>query len=533
MATGEDARRTIHEGDPYLYGSAQWASKADLAARGFGTGGRILLGYRPAEAGEQNGYPVTYGGERHLLTVAPTRSGKGVSAIIPALLDHAGSALVVDPKGENAIVTAEHRAVAGRQNIHLVDPWGKATGVLGLKPSRFNPLDMLDPASPDLVEDALLVADALVMPHGHGDPFWSDEARAMIMGFILHVVVDPQEEGRRTLGRVREILNLGPKDFYSLVAGEFAEEENGAQRLVRPGMAQSGSELVRSAAARILQKSDRELASVVSTAQQNTHFLESPLIRESLSRSDFRFEELGRGDTTVYLVLPVDRLNTFGRWLRLLVSMAITAMARLERKPEIPVLFLLDEFAALGRLEKVEEAYGLMAGFGMQLWAIVQDFSQLKGLYQARWQTFIANAGVIQCFGTRDWETAQYISNLCGVETVEQISEATAQKRQGLFFANPAYRAQEDVVTGRRLIMPDEVMTMHPGTQILVLANSHPAECFKTLYFLDRRYRRDGGDAPVFRVHPAHRQRPLPRPVSFTAKGVNIGRELEAWLMPG
>ncbi|SMP82292.1 Type IV secretory system Conjugative DNA transfer [Novosphingobium panipatense] len=48
-------------------------------------------------------------------------------------------------------------------------------------------------------------------------------------------------------------------------------------------------------------------------------------------------------------------------------------MARSPARPERPVLFLLDEFAALGRLEPVERAMGLMAGYGLQLWPILQD----------------------------------------------------------------------------------------------------------------------------------------------------------------
>src|SRR5216684_3014130 len=43
-------------------------------------------------------------GEGHILTVAPTRSGKGVSAVIPNLLDHPGSIIATDPKGENFAV---------------------------------------------------------------------------------------------------------------------------------------------------------------------------------------------------------------------------------------------------------------------------------------------------------------------------------------------------------------------------------------------------------------------------------------------
>ena len=116
---------------------------------------------------------------------------------------------------------------------------------------------------------------------------------------------------------------------------------------------------------------------------------------------------------TVYLILPADRLKTFDRWLRLLIQQAITVNARnILVKPEKPVLFLLDEMASLGRLSMVEQAYGLMAGFGMQLWGIVQDLSQLERIYGSGWQTFISNSGVIQYFGSRE-KSRRNISRRC------------------------------------------------------------------------------------------------------------------------
>lgn len=48
--------------------------------------------------------------------------------------------------------------------------------------------------------------------------------------------------------------------------------------------------------------------------------------------------------------------------------------------PDGPILFLLDEFAALGCLEVEERSMGLIAGYGLQLWPFLQDFSQLKAL---------------------------------------------------------------------------------------------------------------------------------------------------------
>ena len=90
-----------------------------------------------------------------------------------------------------------------------------------------------------------------------------------------------------------------------------------------------------------------------------------------MSRSDFRFADFKAGTVTVFLVLPPERLATHASWLRLLVAQAINAMARSPIRPAAPELFLLDEFAAFGRLEAVERA------FGLRPWPMLQNKHQL------------------------------------------------------------------------------------------------------------------------------------------------------------
>jgi len=522
---------SIFQRDLQIHGSAEWGTRPYLNKRGYGPHGALLLGYGlPIHEGE-GAWPVTYGGARHLLTVAPTRSGKAVSASVPAILSHKGPMVVIDPKGELAMMTARYRRDVLGHDVYIADPWNIACPQLDMKPARFNVLDWLNPDNDDFVEDALLIADALIMTHGKTEPFWPDEARALIMGLILYVCSTLSEKKNRNLGRVRELLNLGEKEFAAFVGGEFEQDENKKWHLVKPGMAQSPNKHVRAAAGRISGKADKERASVMSTAQQNTHFLESPRIQASLSQSDFDFRQLENGKTDIYLVLPAGRLTTYSRWLRLLLNVAITAVSRFERKPEPPVYFLLEEMGALGKLDVIENAYGLMAGYGMQLHCVAQDLSQLSDLYGSRWQTFIANSGVIQIFGTRDLMTAEYVSKLCGVGTVESLSQNTAELRASLF-SSPHALTREDMVQSRPLITPDEVMTMHPAAQVLILANSHPVSCFKTAYFLDRRFRHKNGK-PFFDVHPHYRNKPQPKAYDFTSPKVNVGRILDEYITGG
>jgi len=448
------------------HGSAQWADADHLRQNAVTDGVGLVLG--TYDDGEVE-LAISYPGDRHLLTVAPTRAGKGVSAIIPNLLTYEGSAFVIDPKGENTMITAERRRDGLGQKVHVVDPWGLTEATTGIAPACFNPLDWIE-SETDMGERAMILADSLVVPPpgGSKDPFWDEEAKSLLTGLILYVATDPLERGQRHLGRVRDLLMLPPVAFGKLMGR----------------MLESPQPIVVGTAARTISKEDKLLSNVLSAAQSHTHIFDSQRLRESLSRSDFRFEDLKQGKTTVYLVLPADRLGTFGRWLRLLVQQAIAVTAQnIEAMPDKPILFLLDEMASLGRLSMVEQAYGLMAGFGMQLWGIVQDLSQLNHIYGNGWQTFIGNSGVLQYFGSRDQKTADYFSALCGVRTVNTLSSTFAQAVQGGTTTTSIGEAS------RKLAMPDELMRLHEGAELLLIENLNPIVARKLVWYRDEPYR--------------------------------------------
>lgn len=272
--------------------------------------------------------------------------------------------------------------------------------------------------------------------------------------------------------------------------------------------------LISRAANRFLGKADREAASVLSNAQRHTHFLDSPRIAKCLARSDFAFSDLRHRITSVFLVLPPNRMDAYSRWLRLLVSQALQDIARdaeaatgapaalsaPEEAPDAsptlsgapvahqsatgrlrsPTLFLLDEFASLGRLEAVERAMGLMAGYGLQLWPILQDMSQLRDLYGDRANTFIANAGVQQVFGVNDFETAKWLSQMIGQET-SRFQTDSFKPGDGPSFSNH--------LTGRDLLTPDEIMQMPPNVQLLRVQGQPSALAQKLRYYADPEFR--------------------------------------------
>jgi len=92
---------------------------------------------------------------------------------------------------------------------------------------------------------------------------------------------------------------------------------------------------------------------------------------------------------------------------------------------------------------------GLMAGYGLQLWPILQDTRQIKDLYDEQAGTFIANAGMQQVFGVNDFETSKWLSQMIGQETAGFLTDSF-KPSDGPSFSNNH--------TGRDLLPPDEIM---------------------------------------------------------------------------
>ena len=460
MASGADAYFGL-TGDSH--GSARFANRKELKKLQREDG--LLIGRNP-----HTGRLLHYDGPAHLITLAPTRAGKGVGTVIPNLLAAERSVLVIDPKGENARIAGEARQRFG--TVHVLDPFE----VSGHPSAAYNPLDRLTPDSLDLGEDAASLTEALVMdPPGQvTEAHWNEEAKAILGGLIMFCVCH-EDRDRRSLATVREYLTLPPEKLRALLELMQDSDEAGG--------------LIARAANCFLGKADREAASVLSNAQRHTHFLDSPRIARCLARSDFAFSDLRHQITSVFLVLPPNRMDAYSRWLRLLVSQALQDIARdaealtattgahsASQRLSSPALFLLDEFAALGRLEAVERAMGLMAGYGLQLWPILQDMSQLKDLYGDRAGTFIANAGVQQVFGVNDFETAKWLSQMIGQETAGFQTDSF-KPGDGPSFSNN--------LTGRDLLTPDEIMQLPPDRQLLRVQGQATAIAQKLRYYTD------------------------------------------------
>lgn len=389
------------------------------------TAGGVLIGMRD---------------DRHMFTCAATRTGKGRGVIIPNLLCYGGSCLCIDPKGENANRTAGWRHAGLGQQVKILDPFGVTEARLSAFRASFNFLAGLTLDNPTIVEDAGLIADALVVADSK-ESHWTETARDFIEGVILHVVTSPDfAADERHLPTVADLISGRRMELADLLT-EMISNSCLSGRIV--------------AAARALsEKHDAEQAGVVSTARRNLRFLNYDAIRNACSRHDFNLEDLKRQQMTVYLCLPALRMESCARWLRLFVNLTLGAMERVPTPPPTPVLMLLDEFPVLQHMKELETAAGLLAGLGVKLWPISQDLTQLKQLYEKRWETFLGNSGVLQFFGPADATTLDWISKRLGQTTLTVVNQGALSHEQRNAHGASGRGEQQQTVS---LLTPEEV----------------------------------------------------------------------------
>ena len=395
--------------------------------------------------------PVGYNGSIHMITIGPNGSGKGMGLIVPNLAEQRRSILIIDPKGEAAAITARKRAEFG--TVKIINPFNVlADQRPHLRSTGFNPLAALDPDDDNFADDCAGIGQALVKePPGSDGAFFGGSAQDLVTALVMHEKLLNRDSA--SLANVRRMLT-------ERFGGDERSGPLGLARTIYE-MSESPYEPLRAKAGRFMSGS-RSSMDIISTAINETRFLDSPPIQRDLSGADIDWNLAKNEIVTVYLILPADRLETHANFLRLVVTSALRSLLRSPPGKKLPpVLFMLDEFAQLGYLPPIENAMGIARGFGVQLWPFIQDLNQIKALYKDRWQTFIGARGMLTAFAPQDMFTADYLSKLCGQKTEIVKSGSENRDGKGGRQGSISYAPQ-----GFPLFRPEKLMAMPPGQML-------------------------------------------------------------------
>ena len=500
-----------------LHGSARWAEEKEIRTMGYFEGKGVYVGgWLKKYAGVAllartlRGKPdevqlyLRHNGPEHILVFAPTRSGKGVGLILPTLLAWEGSSIVLDIKGENWALTAGWRKSQDQVVLRFdpSDPSGAS--------AAFNPLEELRLDTMMAIPDVQNMAAMLVDPNGKGlEDHWSKAAFAMLAGAILHcaIMVRHSQGNTATLydlscmlaDESRTIKDLFKERVETPHAKLLQEIFPGAEG---PDFGVKAHIFIASSAREMLNKAENEASGVVSTALTNLALYRDPVVALNTGHCDFRIHDLMNHEKPVnlYLVISPADIDRMRPLLRLMVDMIVRRIcAKMEFADgsskagyKHRLLLLLDEFTSLGKLPIMEKALAYIAGYGGKVYIIVQDITQLNGVY-GKENALMANCHVRIAYAPNTIETAKTLSDMTGKTTVVEEKVSLSGSRTG-HMKNASVNVTE---TARPLLTPDECMRLpgpekdsqsrviKPGDMLIFTAGQSPIYGRQILYFFD------------------------------------------------
>ncbi|MBO9126482.1 MULTISPECIES: type IV secretion system ATPase VirD4 [Rhizobium] len=441
------------------HGTARWAGSGEMKHAGYLRRYSHVTGpiFGKTCGPRWFGSYLSNGEQPHSLVVAPTRAGKGVGVVIPTLLTFKGSVIALDVKGELFELTSRARKSSG-DAVFKFSP---------LDPERrthcYNPVLDIAALPPErrFTETRRLAAN-LITAKGKGAEGFIDGARDLFVAGILSCI----ERGTPTIGAVYDLF-AQPGEKYKLFAQLAEETQNKEAQRIFDNMAGNDTKILTS------------YTSVLGDGGLN--LWADPLVKAATSRSDFSVYDLRRKRTCIYLCVSPNDLEVIAPLMRLLFQQVVSILQRSlplwDERHE--VLFLLDEFKHLGKLEAVETAITTIAGYKGRFMFIIQSLSALTGTYdEAGKQNFLSNTGVQVFMATADDETPTYISKAIGDYTFQARSTSYSQAR--MFDHNIQISDQ-----GAPLLRAEQVRLLDDNYEIVLIKGQPPLKLRKVRYYSD------------------------------------------------
>ncbi|WP_373991707.1 type IV secretory system conjugative DNA transfer family protein [Duganella sp. BuS-21] len=454
----------------YLHGSARWANLRDIRAAGLIPGApswrQLFTRIPSASHGVYVGawidrkgrtHYLRHDGPEHVLTYAPTRSGKGVGLVVPTLLSWSRSAVITDLKGELWALTAGWRQKHARNKVLRFEP-AAASGSL-----CWNPLDEIRIGTEHEVGDVQNLSTLIVDPDGKGlETHWQKTSQALIVGVILHALYKARAEGTPATLPAVDAMLADP----NRAVGELWME-----MITYAHVDGKSHPAIGSSARDMLDRPEEEAGSVLSTAKSYLALYRDPIVARNVSKSEFQIKDLMNHDVPVslYIVTQPNDKARLRPLVRIMVNMIVRQLAdqmtfkdgRSVAHYKHRLLAMLDEFPSLGRLDIMQESLGFLAGYGIKCYLICQDINQLKSRETGYGhdESITSSCHIQNAYPPNRVETAEHLSKLTGQTTVAKEQITTSGRRTSALLGQVSRTIQE---TQRPLLTVDECLRM-PG----------------------------------------------------------------------
>lgn len=442
------------------HGTARWATVPEMKRLGYLKKHKDILGAVFAKTAnpDEDGLYFTNSKQPHSLITAPTRAGKGISVVIPSLLTFNGSVVALDVKGELFEHTSRARRAKG-DKVYKFSPLADDG-----RSHCYNPLDdiVAAPKHRRFTEARRLAANFIVA-RGKGAEDFIGGSRDLFAAGVMLVI----ERGTPTIGAIFDL---------------FSENEDKQTLFVNLGT-ETKSREAKAIFIKMAGNSDKTISAYTSILEDGGLGLwADTLIKSATEKSDFNVTQLRSKPASIFLIVNPNDLETLAPLMRLIFQQIVSSLqSNLPTKEEMfEVLFVLDEFKDLGKLETIESAITSIAGYGGRFMIIVQSLSNLTTLYGADGkENFLGNSGVQAFMATNDSDTPEYLSRAIGDFTRKSRTKSWSTRE----LTGSSIQEREE---GSRLIRPEQIRVL-PDNEMLILVKGQSAMRLTLIrYFEDK-----------------------------------------------
>ncbi|WP_267224919.1 type IV secretory system conjugative DNA transfer family protein [Dyella silvae] len=464
-----------------LHGDASFAELSDLKKAG-------LLTRTPQSIliGKYKGRHLWLGGAQHVITIAPTRSGKTTSLAIPVLLTYQHSMVALDLKGELRKATSGQRHAMG-QRIVVWAPYDDQG-----RTHRFNPFTLLaDMDAGKRLGEVQTIAAILYPDEAGKDPFWTSQSRAAFTAFasFMFEAWDQWERGGPTsdlnvvesFPSFERILRLssGTQGQTTLQMLQTIVNDTTTFAFVSPQ--------TRTVFSNLAGLAEQTFSSVIATMQAPLQQFLSPMLAAATNATDFDITALRKQPTTLYVDIPTNKLDESGKLLNIFFSSVIgnNLGKQLGEEPDLKyqMLMLMDEFTAMGRVDVWAKRISISASYGVRDLCIVQSRAQLRSTYGDNdAQNFITNHGAQIVFTPREQGDANEYSEMLGYKTIRKENRSRSSG-SGSSQVSVSYSEER-----RALFLPQEIKELPQDDELIFFEGCKPIRAQKNWFFKDKTF---------------------------------------------
>ncbi|MGG1021098.1 type IV secretory system conjugative DNA transfer family protein [Bacillus paralicheniformis] len=416
---------------------------------------------------------------RNVYVVGSSGSAKGQAFVINNIINNRRETIIVtDPKGELFHLTSDIKRDQGYK-VYQID-------FLNLKGNRYNPLDYV---TNDF--ESIKIATTISQNSGKDvkQDFFFNTAKDLLTGLIIYVTSDKKMFPKPNISKtVKGLFNKisADEEFLKNLCEEIGEDHPSYQYFMDASVATGNTR-----------------TSILQSFAQQTGIFSLGDVARLTEDSDINFYDLQEEKSILYVKIPVTD-NPVPALTATFFDQLIDTLYHIGdqngSKLKIPTIFLLDEFANIGKLNKYDNVLSTCRGYELSMVTIVQDFAQMEKVYSKEMSRIIANNHDTTLFlRTKDTETAKYFETLSGDTTIK-YNTTSKSGRSGMLDVImggnvSSSRSTNEQYIKKPLVASYELLNMNPRDKCYVYMPGHVLElkkAYQSLIYKDFITKQDG-----------------------------------------